>query len=121
MLIGFGSNKNFVIFQRSERIECQEEETLVPCTTCTRSSTKNINVTTGITQIHLERQQVTMEVVGLAQTAQRAQIIRHIIFVHPLRQYRATIQATVDQEATIPIPKIVCPLNLKVAQATRVL
>ena len=73
-----------------------------------------------ITQIHLERQQATMEVVELAQMAQRVQIIRHIIFVHPHRQYRATIRAMVDQEATTPIPKIVCPLNLKVAQATQV-
>jgi hypothetical protein len=61
-----------------------------------------------------------MEVVGLAQTAQRAQIIHRIIFVHPLRQYRATIQAMADQEVTIHIHKIVCPLNLTVAQATQV-
>jgi hypothetical protein len=62
-----------------------------------------------------------MVVAELAQMAQRDLIIHLIIFVHPHRQYQATIPVMADLVVTTHIlPKIVCPLNLKVAQATQV-
>ena len=77
----------------------------------------------GITQVHLERRQaITGVVVVLAQTAQKGPIIRLIIFVRPHRRFRAIILVMDDREVTIhTLPKIVCPSNLKVAQAIQVL
>ena len=73
------------------------------------------------TKVHLEHQQVTMEVVEWVQTAPKDPTTRHIIFVHLPLPFQVIIQAMEDQEETIPIRKIVCPLNLKVAQAIQVL
>ena len=73
-----------------------------------------------IIQATLERQPERTEVKVLAQMVRRGQIILHIISVHLHLPSRATTQAMADPEVIIHIRKIVCPLNLKVAQAIQV-
>ena len=108
-------------FQPFVKIECQVEEIRVQYTTCTRSSTKNINVTiTVIIRAILVRQLERMVVKVLAQMVRRDQIILHIISVHRLHPFQATTPVMVDQEVIIRIRKTVCPLNLKVAQVIQV-